>query len=340
MKKNFSNNLPYIIGETSFNHQGDIDYLKKMIDEIADIGLDAVKFHLGINPKSRIQKNHPNLKNAIKMNFKADQWDNIFSYTKRKNIDIIALCNDVESIHYAIHKNVDAIEIHSTGLNDYFLLTESSKFKGLIILGIGGSSIEEIDYAVDFLRERDKKDIILMYGFQNYPTDYNNINISKMNKLHEMYKLPIGYADHTAYDDPNMEFISVMAAVLGFNILEKHYTLNFGEERIDFEAAAGKKQMGDIKKLLNLVLKVRGDGSLEMSNPEIEYGKTGPMKKAIVARKKIMKGEILSIDNLWFKRTREETNIKQNQFMNLLGCKAIKDIEEDEIINHNNVNIK
>jgi len=34
---------PYIIGETAYHHEGDIDYLYKMIDAIAELGLDAVK---------------------------------------------------------------------------------------------------------------------------------------------------------------------------------------------------------------------------------------------------------------------------------------------------------
>jgi len=49
----------YIIGETACHHEGDIDYLYKMVDDIAEIGLNAVKFHLLLNPDSYMQRNHP-----------------------------------------------------------------------------------------------------------------------------------------------------------------------------------------------------------------------------------------------------------------------------------------
>jgi sialic acid synthase SpsE len=74
-----------------------------------------------------------------------------------------------------------------------------------------------------------------------------------------------------------------------------------------------------------------------MSGAELEYGRTGIMKKAIVARKSIKKGEALSLDNLFFKRTVEESPIKQNQFLQLIGLKATKDVEEDEIIDFSKV---
>ena len=158
-----------------------------------------------------------------------------------------------------------------------------------------------------------------------------------MLKIKELFNLPIGYADHTAFDDPNNEIISVMAAMMGFNILEKHYTPDYGKERIDYHAAVGKEQMLRIKELMKLALMVHGDGELKMSKAELEYGNVGPMKKAIVAKRFIKKGEKLSFDNLWFKRTEEGSPVKQNQFLQLIGLEATRDIKEDEIIDFSKV---
>jgi len=330
---------PYIIGETAYNHEGDINYLLRMIDEIAEIKLDAVKFHLMLDPESYMQKKHPLMEEMKKWIFNEKQWDKIIDYSNKKGLDVIALCDDVESLEY-INKNdkdVSAVELHASGLNDWFLLKEASKSDTAVILGIGGSTIDEIAYAVDCLKSWGKNEIILMYGFQSYPTKYIDINLSKMLKIKDLFKLPIGYADHTAFDDPNNEVISCMAAMMGINILEKHYTPDYGIERIDYHSAVGKEQMLKIKKLMKLAFLVYGDGELKMSKAELEYGNVGPMKKAIVAKKFIKKGEKLSFDNLWFKRTEEESPVKQKQFLQLIGLKARKDIKEDEIIDFNKV---
>ncbi|MBA7599963.1 N,N'-diacetyllegionaminic acid synthase [subsurface metagenome] len=325
---------PYIIGETAYNHEGNIEYLYKMIDDIAELKLNAVKLHLLLNPKSYMQKKHPLFSKIKDWIFSEDEWDKIIDYSNKKRLDVVALCDDMESIEYIIknNKNVRAIELHAIGLNDYFLLESVSKFNGQIVLGIGGSTLDEIQYAVNFLKNEGKNNIILIYGFQSYPTSYADINLSKMIKIRDLFNLPVGYADHTAFDDPNNEIISVMAAMMGFNILEKHYTPDYGKERIDYHAAVGKEKMKRIKKLMKLALTIYGNEDIGMSGPEKKYGNIGPMKKAIVAKNDIKKGEKLSLDNLWFKRTVEESPIKQNQFMQLIGLEATEDIKENEII--------
>ncbi len=337
------NNLePYIIGETAYNHEGDIAYLYRMIDDISALKLNAVKFHLLLNPESYMQKKHPLLAKIKKWAFNESQWDDIIAYSKNKALDIIALCDDVESLEY-INKNnkdVDAIELHASGINDYFLLMAASKFYKQVILGTGGSTIGEIEHAVYFLRNNAKKDIALMYGFQNYPTNYADINLSKILKIKNLFGLPIGYADHTSFDDPNNVIVSVMAAMMGINILEKHYTPDYGKKRIDYHAAGDKKQLSRIKQLMNLALTVYGTGELTMQKAELDYGNVGPMKKAIVAKRAIKKGEKLSLDNLWFKRTEHETYIKQSQFLQLIGLEAVQEIKLDEVVDFEKVKYK
>lgn len=333
---------PYIIGETAYNHEGDINYLYKMIDDIYEVGLNAVKFHLLLKTKSYMQKKHPLIDTIKKWMFTEKQWLEIIDYSISKSLDVVTLCDDVESLEF-INKEfpeIFAVELHASGLNDYYMLDEAAKFKGTVILGIGGSTLDDIQYAIDFLKTKGKDDILLMYGFQSYPTNYSDINLSKMNKIRDLFNFQIGYADHTAYDDPNNEIISLMAIIMGYNILEKHYTPDFGVERIDFHAAVGKEQMLKIKKLMHLALTVHGNGSLKMSDAELNYGNTGPMKKAIVAKKDIKKGEKLSLNNLWFKRTEESSSLKQNVFPQLLGLTAKKDIKEDEIIDFSKVNFE
>ncbi len=330
---------PYIIGETAYNHEGDINYLYKMIDDISEIKLNAVKFHLLLNPDSYMQKKHPLKDKIMGWTFTEEQWDALFDYSKKKDLDIIALCDDVESLIYInrTRKDILAVELHSTGLNDFFLLEEASKFTGIVILGVGGSTLDEMSYAINFLKTAGKDDILLMYGFQSYPTDYKWINLSKMAKLRDIFEQPVGYADHTAFDDPNNEFISIMGAASGINILEKHYTPEQGIERVDYHTAVGKERMQKIKEMMELAHKVYGTGNLELSPKEKEYGNLGPMKKAIVAKKSIRKGEELTINNLCFKRTVEQSYIPQMAFSQLLGLTAERDIEEDEIIDFKKV---
>jgi sialic acid synthase SpsE len=336
----FSNNgKPYIIGETAYNHEGDVEYLLKMIDEISEIGLDAVKFHLLLNPSSYMVKDHPVMKQLTQWIFSKDEWIRIFQHAKDKNLDIIALCDDLESLQFVLdhYQSIKAVEIHSSGLNDFFMLKKVVNFKGFVILGIGGSSLDEIQFAIESLKAHGKEEILLMYGFQSFPTNYNDVNLSKMIIISDLFGLPVGYADHTAYDDINNEFVSSVAMMLGVPVLEKHVTLDPGVDRIDYHAAVGKDQLRRIKELMDVSYEILGDGSLGMSEAELKYGNTGPMKKAIVAKHKIHKGDLITQDDISFKRTLDESPIGQKEILRLFGLKAKNDIEVDEIIDFSKV---
>lgn len=333
---------PYIIAETAYNHEGDIQYIYRMIEEIGSLELQAIKFHLLFNLDSYMKKTHPLYQTVKHWMFTENQWDEIFASAAKKKLDIIALCDDVESINYIIRrkKKVYAIELHATSVNDHFMLSEIAKFDGRIIISVGGSSINDISYAVDFLKHHGKNDILLMYGFQSYPTVYSDINLAKMRAIQNLFHLPIGYADHTGFDDLNNVVISVSAAFMGFPILEKHFTLDPGKERIDYHAAVGKKQMVLIRDLMKIALQVYGNGQIALSDSEKAYGNVGPMKKAIIAKRDIKKGEILSLEDLWFKRTPEESTIQQKQLLQLLGCKAKVDIKKDDVIDFSLIEYK
>ena len=333
------NNKPYLIGETAFHHEGDTSFLKELIDEGAMVGVDAMKFHLLVDLDDYMVANHEALEVLRPWCLGKTDWEDIFSYLSDKKMDIILLCNDVESLDWIIKRNfpVKAIELHATGINDYFLLEKAALFDGTVILGVGGSTLDEIEYAIDFLKAKGQTDIFLMHGFQNFPTDYKDINLSKMNLLKNLFDLPVGYADHTDPADEDNAVISVSAAALGFNVLEKHFTHHFGEKRIDAQAAVNIDQMKKIKDLFAKVFQVYGDESLKMSAAEKKYGNTGPMKKAIVARKDIKRGERLTLEHIAFKRTNESTYIKQMQLESLLNLEVIADIAKDEQIDFSKV---
>lgn len=335
-------NRSYIIGETAFHHMGDIEFLKELIDSAAELQLNAVKFHLLFDVYDYMIENHEAITSINEWCFSVEEWKEIIDYTVDKKLDLILLCNDLRSIQWVnqLNKDVKAIEIHATGINDVFLLEEASKFQGTVILGTGGSSIDEIQYAIDYLEALDHKDIFLMHGFQNYPTNPSDVKLSRMNILKETFGYPVGYADHSDPKDHANEAISAFAASMGYNVLEKHYTHKFGEERVDSQAAVSLEQMKSIKELHFVAFKTFGEKPLSMSEAELKYGNTGPMKKAIVARMDIFKNETLTLDKIAFKRTNKSSSLPQKDLPKLVGLKANTSIKKDEIIDYSNVSFE
>ena len=219
-----------------------------------------------------------------------------------------------------------------------FLLNASAEFNGTVILGSGGSTLDEIDYAINYLRAHGQFDIFLMHGFQSYPTDFKDIKLDRMNKLSTLFNVPMGYADHTDPTNIHNEYISCLGLANGFNVLEKHFTTHFGEKRIDAQSAISLTQMKNIQELSQITYQSVGkEKSLILTPAELKYGNTGPMKKAIVARESIASGEKITLEKIAFKRTNESSSIQQNEISKVLNNIASKEIKKDEIIDLSNV---
>jgi sialic acid synthase SpsE len=267
-----------------------------------------------------------------------DEWKEIITLAHSLKLDIIALADDLAGLEFlkSLENNLAGIEIHAVSLNDVHMMEKAACFNIPVFLGIGGSTIEEISFAVDYLKNKGKLEIVLMYGFQNFPTKYEYINLKKMKKIQELFKLPIGYADHTSWDNDAWELITLAGFLCGANIIEKHFVLEKGVKRIDFEAAVSTKEFKSLYKKLIVLQKALGNGRFELNQYEKEYAKIGPMKKAIVAERDISKDEVISLQNIAFKRTKKVGTISQRELENLLKRKASHKIKKNEFITFKN----
>src|SRR5690554_6422990 len=151
MNKNISSN--YFIAETAFHHEGNIDFLKDLVSQLVKLDIQAVKLHLLLDVDDYMVSNHSAIQIIRDISISKNDWQNMFQNVKDANKDIVALTNDLASLKYINQIQDDfpiaAIELHSTGLNDLFLLKEAVHFKKTVMLGIGGSTFDEVQFAVD-----------------------------------------------------------------------------------------------------------------------------------------------------------------------------------------------
>jgi len=251
---------PYIIADTTYNHEGDIQYLYRMVDELADIKVDAVKFHLLFNIDGYMARTHPAYEKIKKMLIPSEQWYNIIHYAKLKGLDVVLLCDDIASIKYAMKQDINEVELHSSAITDTKLLSEAAKYDMRMMLGVGGATFPEIREALDFFDE--SISMTLMYGFNGWSTIPWDIQLCRMQKISKGFGLPVGYADHTNWCHPINTVVSCAAAFNGFPLLEKHYTCDPGVERVDYKESVGKEQMREIRRLMMLASEIYGDGSM------------------------------------------------------------------------------
>jgi len=241
------------------------------------------------------------------------------------------LFNDRKAIRFGMKFDPEMVEIHSVCLNDIKLLGELKKYinqKMKIVLGVGGSTIDELRNAVDFIGY---KNIVLMHGFQNYPTNFADVNNKKINKVKSIFKnFEHGYADHCAWNEPYNLLVTIIGASQGIQYLEKHVTTSMGQERVDWESAISIEMFNELKNAIMILDQIMGDGSLEFSDAEKKYSELGLMKKIGLASRKIRKGDVISIDDFNFIRTNKTTDLSQINLIGKIGSKVKKGIDIGE----------
>jgi sialic acid synthase SpsE len=189
---------------------------------------------------------------------------------------------------------------------------------------VGGTSIDEIDHAIHYLKH---SNMLLMFGFQNYPTVYEDVNLNKIRKIMRLFdNFEYGYADHTAWDSPHNELITLLGVASGMSYIEKHVTTHYGENRIDWPAAISIDMFNNLHKKVKILDGLNGDGVLSMNKGELSYSIFGPMKKAAVLKKDVKKGDVLSLEMINFIRTKEISDMSQVDVVQSVGKVANQDI--------------
>lgn len=310
-----------LIGETAWHHDGDFNFMKELVQTIAkDTKADYIKLHLTLDIDEYMHNDHPGYEWAKKRMFSENQWDSIIQIVKQSGKKPMFLFNDTKAVDFGMKYRPDIVEIHSVCLNDSHLLSylkECLLPETRIVLGVGGTDVYEIENAVNTINS---DNIVLMHGFQNYPTKYEDINFRKVQKLMQLYpNYEHGYADHTAWDNPHNEIITLLGAGLGMDYAEKHLTTVPGEDRTDWQAAISIELFNSISVKLKVVEKALGDGNLALNDGEKSYSVFGPNKKAAILNRQVQKGEELSAELYSFKRTSQTTDISQIEALNMRG---------------------
>jgi sialic acid synthase SpsE len=321
-----------LIAETAFHHEGDVRFLKGLVRAALGANADMVKIHMLLDLDEYMSRGHDIYPLLKKWLISRRDWKGILSHIKKGNTPFIGLANCTSSVEFLIREQAFGIELHSVCLCDPALLGAVREFDGKIFLGIGGSTLDEVDYAVNCLHD---KRLVLMTGFQNFPTKIENLNFRKTRKLMSLFPhCEFGYADHTAWNHPLNQDITLWGAALGMDYIEKHITTQQGVERTDYSAAIGAGKFSKLKKKLAVLDKVLGSGELGLNPAEKSYSKYGPMKKAAQAVKDIRVGQRLSTSNVVFVRTDQITDLPQGEAAALVvsGAKVFKKLKSGEVL--------
>ena len=318
-----------IISETAFTHEGDLDYLIKQIELAKETGSDYIKFQILLDIDSVYSKSTSLYHDMKSKMLSSKNWEHAMKHAKDIGLNILILPIDYQALQFVLEsKYTDAIEIHSICLNDIVFLDKinASKTKLLIFLGVGGRTNKDIDFCINYLNS---DNLVLMSGFQSFPTKKKDANLGKIKSLKNHYNYHVGYADHTPWDEDDSSMILTSLA-LGSIYIEKHIILKKGSGRADNYSAVSKNEFIALRNILDSYTLIYGNDKLEiLSEKELAYKNR---ERKIVALIDIKQDTPFNTSNIGYSVTNQTSDILQNQFNEILLKSANIDVRKGEII--------
>ena len=325
-----------IIAEAGVNHNGNLDLVLKMVDEAKRAGADIVKFQTAIPEKviskyadkAEYQKKttgneESQLEMCKRIHLKLSDYDIIKKYCEEVGIGFLSTPFDLESIDYLEKLGMRLWKIPSGEITNLPYLIKIAKTGKPVIMSTGMSELNEVEEAVNVLKENGAGEITLLHCTTEYPAPFESVNLRAMNTLREKFGTEVGYSDHTVGFE-----VAVAAAVLGASVIEKHFTLNHNMEGPDHKASLEPEEFEVMVNNIRLIEKALGDGVKQPA--EAEKKNIAIARKSIVAAKDIKKGEVLTEENITVKRP--GSGISPMKWFEVLGTEAVRDFGEDELI--------
>lgn len=325
-----------IIAEAGVNHNGDIGLANKMITVAADSGADYVKFQTSIPeltiskfaPKADYQKqttgaNESQVEMAKKLVLSFPAFIELKESCLKAGMNFLSTPFDLPSVDFLQSIDIPMWKIPSGEITNLTYLINIAKTGKPIILSTGMSMLEEIRVAINILKKNGSGDITVLHCNTEYPTPFEDANLRAMLTIKDELGVNVGYSDHT----PGIE-AAIAAVALGATVIEKHFTLDKNMEGPDHKASLEPDELAAMVKAIRNIEKAMGTGE-KVPSPS-ESKNIAIARKSIVARRNIQKGELFSEENITVKRP--GNGVSPMRWFEVLGTAAVRDFEEDELI--------
>lgn len=330
----------FLIAEIGHNHQGNLQTCIELFKSAKLNGADAVKLQKRDNKNlysSNAYNAQYNSENSFGVTYGSHREFLEFGYKEyrelikvAKDLDIIffATAFDINSANFLMELEMPAIKIASGDLRSVQLLEYCANFQIPLIVSTGAAEINDVERAVNLVSAINKNFAILQCTAE-YPANYSHLDLKVINQY--MLNYPenvIGYSGHD-----NGISMSLAAYALGARIIEKHYTLDRTMKGTDHAFSLEGAGLRKLRRDLDRLYLALGDGIKKIYAEEIPP--LNKMGKRIVAKNVIKDNHIINESDLDYKIS--GNGFWPYQIKDIVGKRAIKTIEVDEVIEKENI---
>ena len=332
----------FVIAEAGSNwkcgtFEQDLNQAKNLIKMASKSGANAIKFQT-YRPETTYVSN-PGCSESLSYSENIDTIFEKHAMPYEMIPKLVEFCKEEDILFMSSPFSVDdakAIdpftEIHKVAsfeINHIKLLEFLASTKKPILISTGSSNYDEIDFCVNFLKEHNSGQIILLQCTSKYPCSMDSLNLSVIPKMKSKYNLPVGFSDHSG--DP---IIAPLTSIgLGATVIEKHFTLDKNLPGPDHFFALTPNELKQMIDSIRNTELAYGTGKKEVLEEEMKTRKFA--KRSLQAITDISKGDILELGiNFDILRPGDRLRGLEARFVtHIIGKKSKLDVAKGDGIN-------
>src|SRR2546425_768278 len=298
----------FIIAEVGVNHDGDVALAKRLVDEAADAGADAVKFQTfraerlasATAAKASYQlrttdRAESQLEMLRRLELSPDAHREVQRQCMKRAIAFVSTPFDEGSADLLEELDVPVFKIGSGEITNWSFLEYVARKGKPIILSTGMSFLSEVDEAVRIIRRAGCEQLVLLHCVSSYPADPADANLLAMQTMATAFGVPVGFSDHTRGIE-----VSLAAVALGASVIEKHFTLDRNMPGPDHQASLEPEELVALVRGIRTVERSLGDGRKKPALAEAEAAAAS--RRSLVATRDIPAGVLLTEELIGVRR--------------------------------------
>tara|TARA_B100000315_G_scaffold244367_1_gene268851 strand:- start:126 stop:932 length:807 start_codon:yes stop_codon:yes gene_type:complete len=246
--------LTKIIAEIGWNHMGDMNLAKKMVESAAHNGADIVKFQTwsekNLKPGSWDDDGRRDIYKKAELT-----EENHFQLKKisdQNDVQFLTSVFNLRDLEFIKNLGTDLIKIPSHEVYNLELVKQTSQIFHKILVSTGASKWSEVKEITKFVPP---EKLILMHCVSSYPCPAGSVNLPRLRYLRKL-------SDNVGYSGHFLGIEDAMAAMVwGSTYVEKHFTIDQGLPGRDNQFSilpADLKKLSSFRDNLQLMLQDRG----------------------------------------------------------------------------------
>ncbi|EOV4086260.1 N-acetylneuraminate synthase family protein [Campylobacter upsaliensis] len=324
------NTSPLVVPEIGINHNGSLELAKLMVDAALRAGAKIIKHQTHIVEDEMCQA----AKKVIPGNAKISIYEimkkcalnekderELKEYVEKQGLVYLSTPFSRAGANRLEDMGVSAYKIGSGECNNTPLIKHIASFKKPIILSTGMNDIKSITQSVKILKDFEVP-FVLLHTTNLYPTPPHLVRLGAMLELKKEFDALVGLSDHTTN---NLACLGAVA--LGACMIERHFSDTMDRQGPDIICSMDENALKELITQSEQMALMRGLNAKKEATKE-EQVTIDFAFASIVSIQPIKKGETLSEKNIWVKRP-SLGGIPAREFENILGKKALRDIECD-----------